>query len=159
MAEALRALDTLARPFDRDTPVHVTGSGVLTGRRGVLLLKHRKLGIWVQPGGHLEPGETPWEAAARETSEETGIEVLHAAGDVAGGPAGAPRLAHVDVHPAGDGHTHLDLRYMLEPSGDDTPRPPAGESQEVGWWGWEEACELADPGLAGILTQLRPPPL
>ena len=40
--------------------------------RGILLLVHRRLGIWLQPGGHVDPGETPWEAARRETVEETG---------------------------------------------------------------------------------------
>ncbi len=38
----------------------------------VLLVKHRKLGVWIYPGGHLEENETPLECAVREVVEETG---------------------------------------------------------------------------------------
>lgn len=40
--------------------------------RQVLLVRHRVRG-WVPPGGTVEPGETPWRAAARELAEETGL--------------------------------------------------------------------------------------
>jgi 8-oxo-dGTP pyrophosphatase MutT (NUDIX family) len=162
----LAALDRLDRPLDEHAdPTHVTGSGVVIGRRGVLLHRHKRLGIWVQPGVHLEPGESPWVAAARETAEETGL-VVAAAPWPEGGPVvaaapwpegGPPPLAHLDVHPGGRGHTHLDLRYLLAPVGDDEPRPPAGESQEVRWFDWDQALIVADPGLRGLLGQLRPP--
>jgi 8-oxo-dGTP pyrophosphatase MutT (NUDIX family) len=145
------ALTALPAPFDRHAdPVHVTGSALVTGPRGVVLLKHRRLGIWVQPGGHLDAGETPWEAAQREAEEETGLEVT-----LVGGPH--PALLHADVHPAG-GHTHLDLRYHLTVIGDDTPRPPEGESQEVAWYSDDEALAVAGPGVAGLLAALRARP-
>jgi 8-oxo-dGTP pyrophosphatase MutT (NUDIX family) len=150
-AECLKQLDRLALPFDRDAdPTHFTGSGVVLGPRGVLLLLHRKLGIWVQPGGHVDPGEAPWDAARRETGEETGLAVRLAGSDP------VPPLLHVDVHVAGP-HTHLDLRYLIEVVGDDEPRPPAGESQDVRWEPWPAAIALADEGLAGLLRALVPP--
>lgn len=143
----LDELDRLARPFDPLTdPTHVTASGIVVGARGVLLHRHKRLGLWLQPGGHLEPGETPSEAALRETVEETGIAARH--------PAEGPRLVHVDVHAGGRGHTHLDVRYLLHASTDD-PAPPPGESQAVRWWGWEEAIAVADDGLVGALQALR----
>lgn len=40
-----------------------------------LLIFHRKLGKWLPPGGHMDPNETPPEAAVREAFEETGLEV------------------------------------------------------------------------------------
>ena len=41
----------------------------------ILLVKHKKLGRWTQPGGHIEHDEFPEEAAIREAYEETGIKV------------------------------------------------------------------------------------
>ena len=41
----------------------------------VLLVKHKKMGLWVQPGGHVEPNESMEEAAIREVYEETGLTV------------------------------------------------------------------------------------
>lgn len=165
MAAIEEALGRLPAPFDREADLtHVTGSGIVVGPRGVLLHRHRRLGVWLQPGGHLEPGEAPWDGAARETVEETGLTVRFAGdpGAVAGGAGrpvargDGPPLAHVDVHAGGRGHTHLDLRYLLEVEGDDTPRPPEGESQDVRWFSWDEAVAMADDGLRGALVALRP---
>lgn len=143
--------DALADPFSETAaPVHVTGSAIVVGARGVLLHRHKRLGIWLQPGGHVDAGETPWDAARRETLEETGIDAALGGTDAAG-----PELAHVDVHPGPRGHTHLDLRYLLDGGAAD-PSPPAGESQEVAWFGWDDAIAVADAGLRGALLALRP---
>ena len=147
----LAAFDALAAPLDQESdPIHVTGSGIVVGARGVILLEHKRLGIWLQPGGHIDPGETPWDAALRESREETGLAVSFV------GPvddAGVPELIHVDVHEGGRGHTHLDLRYLID-GGDADPDPPEGESQQIDWFGWESAIDRADPGLRGILLAL-----
>lgn len=146
IAEVLATVPQLGRPFDKEAdPTHITGSALIVGRRGIVLLRHRLLGIWVQPGGHVDPGETPWEAAGREATEETGLAV-HLLGD-------PPELAHVDVHPGGRGHTHLDLRYLCT-AGDDDPAPPPDESQDIGWFGWDEARRIAEPAMEGILAAL-----
>ena len=145
VATVLAALDELAAPFDRDAqPTHVTGSAIVVGPRGVLLHLHKRLGMWLQPGGHLEPGEWPADAARREAEEETGVAVAH--------PAPGPLLWHVDVHPAG-GHLHLDLRYLLH-AGDVDPAPPPGESPDVAWFSLAEAQVIADAGLATALARL-----
>jgi 8-oxo-dGTP pyrophosphatase MutT (NUDIX family) len=145
----LVALGRLARPCDRHAdPTHVTGSAVVLGPDGVLLHLHKRLGMWLQPGGHLEPGEAPWEAARREAAEETGLRFET-------WPDSPPTLAHLDVHPGGGGHTHLDLRYVLHVDGDATPRPPAGESQDVRWFPWPDAIARADAGLSGFLRALH----
>ncbi len=153
VAAFLAAFDRLDAPLDQDVDVvHVTGSGIVVGPRGVVLLEHKRLGIWLQPGGHIDPGETPWDAALRESREETGLDVRFA------GPVdefGVPELVHVDVHAGGRGHTHLDLRYLID-GGDADPAPPVGESQQIDWFTWEAAIDRADPGLRGILLALTP---
>ena len=149
----LVAFDALAAPLDQDSdPTHVTGSGIVVGPRGVILLEHKRLGIWLQPGGHIDPGETPWDAALRESREETGLAVSFA-GPVDG--AGVPELVHVDVHEGGRGHTHLDLRYLID-GGDADPDPPEGESQQIDWFDWDTAIDRSDPGLRGVLVALAP---
>ncbi len=143
----LDALDALAAPFDAgSSTTHVTASAIIVGPAGVVLHRHRRLHRWMQPGGHIDAGETPASAALRESSEETGLTLHH--------PAGGPRLIHVDVHPAADGHVHLDLRYLLlSPGGDPAPAP--GESPDVGWFSWEQAASLADDALVGGLEAAR----
>jgi hypothetical protein len=83
------------RPFDRAIAEgHLTGSAITVSADGsrVLLLHHRKLDRWLQPGGHGDPGETTGEEVAlREAREESGIRglTLHPT---------APRPLDVDVH-------------------------------------------------------------
>jgi 8-oxo-dGTP pyrophosphatase MutT (NUDIX family) len=152
--QILVALGRLPRPFDRDAdPTHVTGSALVLGRQGVLLHRHKRLGLWLQPGGHLEPGETPWAAARREAREETGLRLRWVSA-----ASGIPPLAHVDVHDGGRGHTHMDLRYLLAVEGDEEPAPPSGESPEVRWFAWPDAMAIADPGLVGFLRAHRRDP-
>ena len=143
----LAELARLDRPCDEHAdPVHVTASAIVVGRRGTVLHRHRRLGRWMQPGGHVDPGESPPEAALRESEEETGLLLHH--------PEGGPRLVHLDVHEAAHGHVHLDLRYLLVgPDGD--PAPPPGESPDARWCDWDEAEAMADEALIGGLRIAR----
>jgi len=146
--EILDALDRLPSPLDEHAdPRHVTGSAIVVSERGVLLLVHRRLGFWMQPGGHVDPGEAPWDAAARETREETGLDARH--------PDAGSRLVHVDVHEAAFRHEHLDLRYLLLVPPDD-PAPPPRESQQVRWFAWDEAFTVGDESLHAALAAARP---
>ena len=143
--EFLREFDRLTRPFDEDADsVHVTASAVVVGPHGVLLHLHKRLGMWLQPGGHIDEGESPPLAAWREAIEETGL--------TPGRPDDDQPLLHVDVHGGGRGHRHLDLRYLFEVDGE--PAPPEGESQDVRWFAWPDALAIADPGLSGVLRWL-----
>ena len=157
-AEVDRLIAAGVDPFDIDADaVHITGSAIVVGTRGVVLLRHRRLGMWIQPGGHVDPGETPWDAALREAAEETGLPVsfVTGTGEMVGAGEVVPRLVHVDVHAGGRGHTHLDLRYLLA-APDLDPAPPEGESPDVAWFGWPDAIDRADdPRLASLLTWLR----
>jgi 8-oxo-dGTP pyrophosphatase MutT (NUDIX family) len=143
----LEELDRLPAPCDEDAdPTHVTASGIVVGPRGTVLHLHKRLGIWMQPGGHIDAGETPEVAARREATEELGLAVEH--------PPAGPQLLHLDVHEAALGHTHLDLRYLLI-AGDDDPHPPPGESPDARWYSWEEAMAMADAALVDALPLAR----
>jgi len=141
-------LDRLTWPGDpfseTENDHHVTASSFVISSRGVILHRHRRLGIWVQPGGHVDAGESPEAACLRETIEETGLVVHHLEPVV---------LFHVDVHPGPRGHTHYDLRYVLvgEPL---DPRPPENESPDVFWFDFDAAVERAEPTLAAALMKL-----
>ena len=132
-------------PFDEYAhPFHLTASAFVVSTRGVILHRHRRLGIWVQPGGHVDPGEDAPAAAVRETREETGLAArLHR----------PVELCHVDVHPGPRGHTHFDLRYLLVAPPLD-PQPPPGESPLVTWLTFEAAIERAEPALRPALASL-----
>jgi 8-oxo-dGTP pyrophosphatase MutT (NUDIX family) len=109
----------------------------------VILHRHKKLGIWVQPGGHIDDGEMPWEAACREATEETGLPVT----------LWRPDVCHVDVHPGPRGHTHYDVRYLVVAPPLD-PSPPADESQDVWWFSWDDALARAEEALRPALAEL-----
>jgi 8-oxo-dGTP pyrophosphatase MutT (NUDIX family) len=146
------------RPFDRAIPEgHLTGSAITVSADGarVLLLHHRKLDRWLQPGGHGDPGETTGEEVAlREAFEESGIEglSLHPA---------APRPLDVDVHdiPARasePAHEHLDLRYLVVAPQGAAVAPDFAELHEIRWVPWDEVDALGpDHGLRRALAKAR----
>ena len=75
IADFLARFDALDQPFSETAgPVHVTGSAILVtpDRTRVLLHKHKRLGIWLQPGGHIDDGELPWEGSRRAAAAATG---------------------------------------------------------------------------------------
>ena len=145
IVETLERLDWPGDPFDETADArHLTASAFVVSSRGVILHRHRRLGIWVQPGGHVDRGETPELAARRETLEETGLAATHLV---------PVCLFNVDVHPGPSGHTHYDLRYVLVAPPVD-PAPADDESPEVYWFDFEAARERCEPALAPALAKL-----
>jgi 8-oxo-dGTP pyrophosphatase MutT (NUDIX family) len=146
------------RPFERAIlEGHLTGSAITVSADGsrVLLLHHRKLDRWLQPGGHGDAGETTGEQVAlREAHEESGIAglALHPK---------APRPLDVDVHDipargAEPAHQHLDLRYLVVAPQAATVSPQLAELREIRWVAWDETAALdPDHGLRRALVKAR----
>jgi 8-oxo-dGTP diphosphatase len=104
----------------------------------ILVVRTTYLGPgWMLPGGRVERGETPHEAAARETREETGLEVE------------VDSLALVDAHRAKD--TSFIFRGRVVGG---TLAPQLGEIAEVGWLGRSEIAATS-PRLDRLLTILE----
>jgi ADP-ribose pyrophosphatase YjhB (NUDIX family) len=80
----------------------------------VLLLFHPKIGLWLPPGGHVEPGELPDEAAVREVLEETGVRcrLVGEHGVEVEYPRQLIRPYGVQVENIRPGVQHIDLVYF-----------------------------------------------
>lgn len=62
-------------PHNKDLKKHFTASALIIENGKVLLVYHKKLDVWLYPGGHIEKNETPEQAAVREAKEETGLDI------------------------------------------------------------------------------------
>ena len=114
-AEIVRFIATAPRAWSRATlQGHLTASAWVIDRTRshAALIHHRKLNLWLQPGGHVEDLDASWRAAAqREVTEETGLERFIPQADDA-------KLFDVDVHaisarPNAPAHFHYDLRFLF----------------------------------------------
>lgn len=132
MHEAITAfVKEHAECFERSLPIgHVTGSAWVVDRERehVLLTHHRKLGRWLQPGGHADGDPEVLEVALREAREESGLERVDAVTE---------EIFDVDVHliPARGrepAHHHYDVRFLLE-ADSSAPLVISEESHDLRW--------------------------
>jgi len=119
--------------FERKLAIgHITGSAWVVNptRTHVLMLHHRKLDCWLQPGGHSDGDPNTLQVALRETQEESGIESKYIQ------PV-SESIFDIDIHtiPARKNepqHEHFDVRFLLE-ADDNAPLNISEESNELAW--------------------------
>ena len=136
---------------------HITASALIVDRasRRTLLHFHKRLGRWLQVGGHVEYETDIAAAALREAREETGLT------DLEFHPAAAAPPIDFDVHTIPrrrktPEHLHLDFRYLLLTRRPESINPAADESTEFMWLSFDEALTLdseIDPSLKRLLRK------
>ncbi|GAB4040941.1 NUDIX hydrolase [Spirosoma gilvum] len=137
--------------FERSLLIgHITGSAwiVSPDRQQILLIHHRKLDRWLQPGGHADGDPDVAAVALKEAQEETGLQSVRLL---------SPAIFDVDIHtiPKRNDvpeHVHYDIRFLLEAD----PSETFGFSDEIKniqWFSIENAYSLADS--ESILRLLR----
>jgi 8-oxo-dGTP pyrophosphatase MutT (NUDIX family) len=139
-------------------PTGASGEPGAPAGPAILLVHHNKLAKWLQPGGHLDPGEAPVDAARREAAEEVGLTdlVLHPWHAAHGGIP-----IDIDIHPipanpkkGEPAHFHHDFRYLFLVDG--TAATVALAADEVAKFRW---APLGGPDLPDdlrvALTKVR----
>lgn len=109
--------------------VCLTSSGALIHAGRVLLVKHKKLGLWLCPGGHLEENELPHHAAEREFWEETGVRVRATA------LKHLPESANEEFLPE---PLLVGLHWVSRQNFDARQQSPSSYAKQKGW---EKGCE------------------
>ncbi len=130
---------------------HLTASTLVVDptHRAVLLTLHPRAGMWVQLGGHCEPGDrTLLDAAVREAREESGI----------GSLSFDPAPIDLDVHPItcslGVPTRHFDVRYLAMAAPGAEP-VISEESVDLRWFPWDDLPSGASPELPLLVEQAR----
>lgn len=123
--------------------------------RKVFIGLHKKSGLWLFNGGHLDEGEQPLDAVRRETEEEWGIRINSAAIP----PVQLVTLTEIENPQRQTCEWHYDLWYFLA-FANEAFRPSDAllgiEFSEYGWKSYEEAAELLrDHASTTALTYLR----
>lgn len=149
------AISLGSQVFDRNClPHHWTASAWIleTSCRETLVIFHRKLQRWIQPGGHADGDENLPRVALREAREETGLGSLRIDSEEIFDFGVTPIPAHNNF-PA---HTHLDVRFLVWADRDE----PIVESAESAGARWVPLSELdtfcGDQGISRMAAKSGP---
>jgi 8-oxo-dGTP pyrophosphatase MutT (NUDIX family) len=143
---------------------HLTATAAVfdTTARKVLLVFHHGYQTWQLPGGHVDPDETPAEAAVRAVREETGVQATLCTNDrlkVPGGVWHPPPLMVVEFpHPgsaewAEPPHSHIDELFVATA---DSTAPTKAQQDEVAGVMWLPVDDLSRPDVRGDVPVVVP---
>jgi len=144
----LTLLDKSKDPFSREEyPAHITGSCFVVNPQGteILLMKHRKLGKWLQMGGHCDGDSDLERVALREAKEETGSKDIKL---FKWPQLSSSFIPDLDIHeiPARKGeptHFHFDIRYFGVCFSPEQLNRSEEECLDLAWFSWEKAFSIA----------------
>jgi 8-oxo-dGTP pyrophosphatase MutT (NUDIX family) len=119
----------------------------------LLLVAHRKAGLWLPPGGHVEPGEDLWTTVRRE-----GVEELGCPAKACGLTGPHPLFLTVTRTRDAGRHTDVSLWYLLDQDPIEAVTYDEGEFSDVRWWSVDEVRAHShgefDPHLGRFLHKL-----
>jgi 8-oxo-dGTP pyrophosphatase MutT (NUDIX family) len=119
-----------------------------------LLVAHRKAGLWLPAGGHVEPGEDPWATVVRECQEEIHI-------DAVASPLIGERPFFLTVTPTrGPGsHTDVSLWFVLSAGAGTITSYDEGEFDAIRWLTHDQVLaqpiEQLDPHMHRFTRKLQ----
>jgi 8-oxo-dGTP pyrophosphatase MutT (NUDIX family) len=119
---------------------HFVVTTYIVHKNKVLLHLHKKLGIWIPVGGHIDRDELPQEAALREAKEEAGLDIKLYNPDKQidmGDVKQLFRPMHILLENINQFHQHIDLAYYAV-SKSDVLSPQEGETTNLKWFTAEE---------------------
>ena len=131
---------------------HFTGSAwiVSPDKEYILMTHHKKLGMWLQLGGHADGEQNLFEVALREAKEESGIESFIYSDE---------EIFDVDIHKIPNskgsiGHMHYDIRFLLEADPASSNIVVSEESYDVAWIPFQKVLDLnSEPSIERMLKK------
>jgi len=127
---------------------HFTATGfVFNNANEILMVKHKKYGVWLPPGGHVDENELPCKAVLREIFEETGVraQVISTARDtdipVADYELPLPMEILLEDTENNGLHNHIDMIYLCHAE-DSELAPQESEIDDIGWFSLGQIMEL-----------------
>lgn len=146
-------LSETKKPFDRANydPGHITTAGFVVNkeRTHCVLMHHKKLDKWIQPGGHVDDYTLlPEDNALKEVIEETGLTSVKKLNEI--------HTISVFVYPENKNepeHMHYSLCYLFE--ADLAEKPIQNEeSNGVRWFTLKDAYELGDDAVKRMIERV-----
>lgn len=117
----------------------------------IMLHVHKKHGVWMQFGGHVELDENPWQAVIHELREESGYDIhqlqllqpLVRIKSLRGHAELHPQPVNVNTHKVKDGHFHMSIEYAFVTDGEPAHEIGEDESHQIKLYTKEELLALS----------------
>lgn len=130
----------------------------------VMLHKHKKLGVYLQFGGHVETNENPWQAAVHEIKEESGYDIGQL--QILQPKVRLNKLTNSKVHPQPIvinthpfdnhmNHFHSDITYAFTAEQPPTDKPDVNESQDIKLFSLKELRDLDSQLIFGDVRTIH----